>query len=80
MSWFFKFKVSKFTDQLTGVKQSEILFSYKGMQAMSNSIFTLFKKTKQSKSSVERFSVHNKSHEYWAKLNNQLLNRGQASQ
>lgn len=49
------------------------------MQAMSNSIFTLLKK-KQSKSSVERFSVHNKRHEYWAKLNNQLLNRGQAIQ
>lgn len=45
---------------------------------MSNSISTLLKKTQQSKSSVERFSVHNTSHEYWAKLNNQLLNRGQA--
>lgn len=63
-------KVQSFTDQLTGVKQSEILFSLKmGCRQLATLFLHCFKK-KQSKNSVESFSVHIKRHEYGAKLNN----------
>lgn len=63
-------KVQSLTDQLTGVKQFEILFSLKMGCRQLATLFLHCLKKKQSKNSVESFSVHIKRHEYWAKLNN----------